>query len=99
MLACPEPRVHIVYALFVFLELPFIPPNTPTTTPFATDCFTHNELTNDALAASKLWPPLSTVDPRLLIGYVDGAPMEPEKRHTVKTPFGFPLRSYPMTVA
>ncbi|RUS21226.1 NRDE-2, necessary for RNA interference-domain-containing protein [Endogone sp. FLAS-F59071] len=94
-LTTPETMNHLTYTLFTFLDLPFVPPNTPTTTAFATDTFTHNELARDDWA-TRFWPPRDGT-PRL-IAYISGVSMDPERKEGVANPFGFPLRSYPVTM-
>ncbi|OZJ02841.1 hypothetical protein BZG36_03228 [Bifiguratus adelaidae] len=43
-LRSPSAKESIIYALMHFMNLPFTPPEAPTSTPFTTDAFIHNEL-------------------------------------------------------
>jgi hypothetical protein len=87
---------HLMYTFFTFLNLPYIPPQISTNTPFTTDTFTHNHLAGPALSQI-FWPPKLN-DSRKLLTYVDGIPMEQEKQQGASTPFGVPSCSFPIGV-
>ncbi|KAI9286695.1 NRDE-2, necessary for RNA interference-domain-containing protein [Umbelopsis sp. AD052] len=87
---------HLMYTFFTFLNLPYIPPQISTNTPFTTDTFTHNHLAGPVLS-QKFWPPTSHDTSRLLT-YIDGIAMEPERQTGSPTPFGVPSCSFPIGV-
>lgn len=87
---------HLMYTFFTFVNLPYIPPQISTNTPFTTDTFTHNYLAGSGLS-QKFWPKKPQKNQRL-ITWVDGIPMEPEKQAGVTDPFGIPSCSFPIGV-
>jgi hypothetical protein len=87
---------HLMYTFFTFLNLPYIPPQISTNTPFTTDTFTHNHLAGSGLS-QKFWPNKPLRNQRL-ITYVGGIPMEPEKQAGIANPFGLPSCSFPIGV-
>lgn len=87
---------HLMYTFFTFLNLPYIPPQISTNTPFTTDTFTHNHLAGPVLS-QKFWPAKSHDTSRLLT-YIDGIAMEPERQTGSPTPFGVPSCSFPIGV-
>jgi len=87
---------HLMYTFFTFFNLPYIPPQISTNTPFTTDTFTHNHLAGPTLS-QMFWPP-KLEDNRRLLTYVDGIPMEREKEQGTATPFGIPSCSFPIGV-
>ncbi|KAG2181353.1 hypothetical protein INT43_008936 [Umbelopsis isabellina] len=87
---------HLMYTFFTFVNLPYIPPQISTNTPFTTDTFTHNYLAGSGLS-QKFWPKKPQKN-QSLITYVDGIPMEPEKQAGVADPFGIPSCSFPIGV-
>ncbi|KAH8548370.1 NRDE-2, necessary for RNA interference-domain-containing protein [Umbelopsis sp. PMI_123] len=87
---------HLLYTFFTFFNLPYIPPQISTNTPFTTDTFTHNHLAGPVLS-QKFWPLKSHENSRLLT-YIDGIAMEPERQTGLPTPFGVPSCSFPIGV-
>ncbi|KAI7849022.1 NRDE-2, necessary for RNA interference-domain-containing protein [Circinella umbellata] len=85
-----EARQGLIYSIFVFLGLPFTPPGVGTNTHFCIDTFTHNELKLDGF-----WP---TQQRPLLLTYIDGIPMDPERTTDDQRPYDYPI-SYPVGVS
>lgn len=82
-------RRSLIYSIFVFLGLPYTPPEVGTNTHFFTDTFTHNDL-----ALEHFWPPKES-STKHLVWYVAGVPMNPEETVEIKTPYDIP-NSYPV---
>lgn len=82
-------RQSLIYSVFVFMGLPYTPPQVGTNTHFFTDTFTHNEI-----ALHHFWPskPSST---KHLVWYVAGVPMNPEETTSEMNPYYMPS-SYPV---
>ncbi|KAI7908306.1 NRDE-2, necessary for RNA interference-domain-containing protein [Cokeromyces recurvatus] len=86
-----EARQSLIYSLFVFLGLPFTPPDIGTNTHFYTDIFTHNELN-----LAHFWPAKENTR-KHLVWYVAGVPMTPEEITMESNPYYIP-NSYPVRV-
>lgn len=83
-------RQSLIYSIFVFLGLPYMPPNVGTNTHFCTDTFTHNDL-----ALAHFWPQKDIASMKHLVWYVEGVPMNPEQARTQNKPYFIP-NSYPV---
>ncbi|KAI9487708.1 MAG: NRDE-2, necessary for RNA interference-domain-containing protein [Benjaminiella poitrasii] len=84
-------RQSLIYSLFVFLGLPYTPPDVGTNTHFYTDIFSHNELD-----LTHFWP-VKDNTPKHLVWYVAGVPMTPEEATNESGPYYIP-NSYPVRV-
>lgn len=82
-------RYSLIYSVFVFLGLPYTPPDVGTNTHFFTDTFTHNDLTLD-----HFWPAKEN-SIKHLVWYVAGVPMNPEQTIEITNPYYIP-NSYPV---
>jgi hypothetical protein len=85
-------RHHLIYSIFVFLGLPYTPPEVGTNTHFFTDTFTHNDL-----ARVNFWPPKET-SKKYLVWYVEGVPMNPEQTIEETNPYFIP-NSFPVGIS
>ncbi|RCH97051.1 hypothetical protein CU098_008002, partial [Rhizopus stolonifer] len=83
-------RQTLIYSVFVFLGLPYTPPEVGTNTHFFTDTFTHNDLPMD-----HFWPPENSNKHQCLVWYISSVPMEPEQAVSENDPFFIPP-SYPV---
>jgi hypothetical protein len=86
-------RESLIYSIFVFLGLPYMPPNVGTNTHFCTDTFTHNDL-----ALNHFWPEKDNASMKHLVWYVEGVPMNPEQATAQNKPYFIP-NSYPIGVS
>ncbi|KAI8972712.1 NRDE-2, necessary for RNA interference-domain-containing protein [Pilobolus umbonatus] len=84
-----EARQSLVYSVFVFLGLPYTPPDVGTNVHFSTDTFTHNDIN-----LSRFWPSLIN-QTKHLVWYVSGVPMEPEHALVQNDPYNIPA-CYPV---
>ncbi|CAO0790696.1 unnamed protein product [Mucor circinelloides] len=82
-------RQSLIYSIFVFLGLPYTPPNVGTNTHFFTDTFTHNEM-----ALNNFWPSKQSTT-KHLVWYVAGVPMNPQETTSEMNPYDIPS-SYPV---
>lgn len=90
-------RTQLVYALFGFLDLPFVPPEVSTSTPFFSDSFLLNTLAHSPLGRAAFFPDHLRnpgVVPRKLIG--DGG-MEPKQEGGIPSPYDCPVKASPVT--
>lgn len=85
-----DARQSLIYSIFVFLGLPYMPPNVGTNTHFCTDTFTHNDL-----ALTHFWPKKDDASMKHLVWYVEGVPMNPEQATAQNKPYYIP-NSYPV---
>lgn len=79
----------LIYSVFVFMGLPYTPPDVGTNTHFFTDTFTHNDLDLD-----HFWPAKEN-SVKHLVWYVAGVPMNPEQTVEITNPFYIP-NSFPV---
>ncbi|CEP11433.1 hypothetical protein [Parasitella parasitica] len=84
-----DARQSLIYSIFVFMGLPYTPPNVGTNTHFFTDAFTHNEM-----PLNDFWPANQNAA-KHLVWYVSGVPMNPEQTTSEMNPYHIP-RSYPV---
>ncbi|KAI9250894.1 NRDE-2, necessary for RNA interference-domain-containing protein [Phascolomyces articulosus] len=89
-ITAPETKQGLIYSIFVFLGLPFTPPGVGTNTHFCVDTFTHNELKLDGFWPSERRP--------LLLTYIDGIAMDPERTTNDSRPYDYPV-SYPVGIS
>ncbi|KAF1799857.1 NRDE-2, necessary for RNA interference-domain-containing protein [Mucor lusitanicus] len=82
-------RQSLIYSVFVFMGLPYTPPQVGTNTHFFTDTFTHNEM-----ALSHFWPSKPSTK-KHLVWYVAGVPMNPQETTSEMNPYYIP-NSYPV---
>ncbi|RCH81049.1 hypothetical protein CU098_002769, partial [Rhizopus stolonifer] len=87
-----DARYSLIYSIFVFLGLPYTPPEIGTNTHFFTDTFTHNDL-----ALHDFWPQ-DKGNARHLLWYVAGVPMNPEHTTAAAHPYSIP-NSYPVGIS
>ncbi|KAG2234395.1 hypothetical protein INT48_003622 [Thamnidium elegans] len=85
-------RYSLIYSIFVFLGLPYTPPEVGTNTHFFTDTFTHNDL-----VLEHFWPAKENTI-KHLVWYVAGIAMNPEQTVEIKSPYDIP-QSYPVGVS
>ncbi|GAA5908743.1 hypothetical protein JCM8208_006776 [Rhodotorula glutinis] len=95
LLSSPESTHQLAYAFLAFLGLPFVPPDVPTSTPFATDPFVHSELVERPSLLRRFWPARSSGAP---FGVIGGEAMEPERNSALKAPWDVPFKAMPATV-
>ncbi|KAL9542170.1 hypothetical protein MBANPS3_008745 [Mucor bainieri] len=82
-------RQSLIYSIFVFMGLPYTPPQVGTNTHFFTDTFTHNEM-----PLNHFWPSKPSTT-KHLVWYVAGVPMNPEETTSEMNPYYIPS-SYPV---
>lgn len=85
----PGARQSLIYSIFVFMGLPYTPPNVGTNSHFYTDTFTHNDVV-------LTWPTQQTT--KHLVWYVAGVPMNPEQTINETNPYFIP-GSYPVRIS
>lgn len=86
-------RYNLIYSIFVFLGLPYTPPEVGTNTHFFTDTFTHNDL-----VLNHFWPTKEENMTKHLVWYVSGIAMNPEQTVEIKNPYYIP-NSYPVGIS
>lgn len=89
----PEVRHQLVYAYLTFMDLPFSPPEVPTSSASASDPHLRTALVTNDGCRSSFWPPNRTTK-RLLWQTVGGEPMEPEAERPLVSPFQCPIKCW-----
>ncbi|KAI8647113.1 NRDE-2, necessary for RNA interference-domain-containing protein [Parasitella parasitica] len=79
-----DARQSLIYSIFVFIGLPYTPPQVGTNTHFFTDAFTHNEM-----PLNNFWP-ADQNGTKHLVWYVSGVPMNPEQTTSEMNPYYIP---------
>ncbi|KAK4054854.1 hypothetical protein OIV83_000778 [Microbotryomycetes sp. JL201] len=92
----PESKTQLAYSFLIYLGLPFIPQDVPTSSPFTTDMFIHSELVERPGLSRRFLPVSDQTRKRFEI--VSGEAMEPVRRPLLETPFDTPFRSMPASV-
>lgn len=90
-------KMQLIYALFSFLDLPFVPPDVSTSTAFFSDSFLLNSLAHSAPGRAAFFPDHLRMgaSERRRVG--EGG-MEPELEGGIPTPYGCGVKASPVTV-
>ncbi|SCV68709.1 BQ2448_830 [Microbotryum intermedium] len=91
-----DTKQQLVYAFLTFLGLPFVPPDVPTSTPFATDGFIHSSLVEHENAVRRFWPSKSGTTH--VVEVISGEAMEPERKPALEKPWYTPFNAMPCSV-
>ncbi|SCZ90792.1 BZ3500_MvSof-1268-A1-R1_Chr1-3g02255 [Microbotryum saponariae] len=91
-----DAKQQLIYAFLAFLGLPFVPPDVPTSTPFATDGFIHSRMVEQEDLVKSFWP--SKPETTQAVEVIDGEAMEPERKPALEKPWHIPFNAMPCSV-
>lgn len=90
-------KMQLIYALFSFLDLPFVPPDVSTSTAFFSDSFLLNSLAHSAPGRADFFPHHLRMGTSARRRIGEGG-MEPELEGGISTPYGCGIKASPVTV-